>query len=282
MTSIVRRARAHIVGLPQGGKRRRTLRERNDRRAITTMAGFWVGASMMLASILRLDARAGEYPPLPPVRPPASSSAAEPQGGAPPPPPEAPQAPQPTETAACLAELRANEVEAQIVPAPPAPSDVCGVAEPVRVTSIGLADRAKIDLPDRPILDCPFALVFSGFARDLMAPLATAILGSRVSAVGTGPGYDCRSPIRLPSGNPNPHGEGIAVDVAQITLADRRRIAIGHEAKPAEVLFVKTMRKAACGWFTTVLGPGSNAAHAEHFHFDILHHDGSDNYRICE
>jgi hypothetical protein len=247
------------------------LQERNHRRAAATISGLGVGASMMLASMLRLDARAGDYPPLPPVRPPASSSGAEPQRGAPPPPPEAPQAPQPTETAACLAELKTNEVEAQTVPAPSAPSEVCGVAEPVRMTSIGLADGAKIDLPDRPILDCPFALVFSGFARDLMAPLATAILGSRVSAIGTGPG-----------GAPNPHGKGIAVDVAQIALADRRRIAVGHEAEPSEVLFVKTMRKAACGWFTTVLGPGSNAAHAEHFHFDILHHGGSDNYRICE
>lgn len=259
------------------------LRERDYPRAVGTMARLCVGASMMLASISRLDAGAGDYPPLPPVRAPAVSSGAGPQQSAPPPPAGTPQAPQSSETAACLAELRTNEVEAQTVPAPPAPSDVCGVAEPVRVTSIGLADGAKIDLPDRPILDCPFALVFSAFARDLMAPLATAILDSRVSTIGTGPGYDCRSPIRLPSGNPNPHGKGIAVDVAQITLADRRRIAIGHDAKPAEVLFVKTMRKAACGWFTTVLGPGSNAAHAEHFHFDILGHGGSgDNYRICE
>jgi hypothetical protein len=258
------------------------LRERNFRRAIGTVMGLCVRAALMLASISSLDAGAGDYPPLPPARPPASSSGAEPQGGAPSPPPEAPQAPQLTEPGACLAELRANEVEAQTVPAPPAPSDVCGVAEPVRLTSIGLAGDAKIDLLDRPILDCPFALAFSEFARDLMAPLATAILGSRVSAIRTGPGYDCRSPIRLPSGNPNPHGKGIAVDVSEITLDDRRRIAIGHEAKPAEALFVKTMRKAACGWFTTVLGPGSNAAHAEHFHFDILRHGGSDNYRICE
>jgi hypothetical protein len=31
-----------------------------------------------------------------------------------------------------------------------------------------------------------------------------------------------------------------------------------------------------------VLGPGTNAAHAEHFHFDVLRHGASDNYRICE
>jgi hypothetical protein len=42
------------------------------------------------------------------------------------------------------------------------------------------------------------------------------------------------------------------------------------------------MRQAACGWFTTVLGPGADAAHAEHVHFDVLRHGASDNYRICE
>jgi hypothetical protein len=45
---------------------------------------------------------------------------------------------------------------------------------------------------------------------------------------------------------------------------------------------VQTMRRAACGWFTTLLGPGSDAAHADHLHFDVLRHGASDDYRICE
>jgi hypothetical protein len=144
-----------------------------------------------------------------------------------------------------------------------------------------LGQRAPIDIPDRPILDCAFALTFTEFAQDLMAPLATAMLGSGIVALATG-GYSCRSPIGLPSGNPNPHAKGIAIDLSAITLADRRRIAIGHEANSAEALFARTMRQAACGWFTTVLGPGTDPAHAEHFHLDVLRHGASDNYRICE
>jgi hypothetical protein len=50
----------------------------------------------------------------------------------------------------------------------------------------------------------------------------------------------------------------------------------------SETTFLHTMRQASCGWFTTVLGPGSDAAHAEHFHFDILRHGASDTYRICQ
>lgn len=256
-------------------------RERNFRRPIP--AAFCLGCALLIfASLSAFSARAGGEPPLPPPRPPSSSIEAQPESGARSSPSPSPAAPQPAEPQACLAELRADGVEAEIVPAPPSPVADCGVAQPVRLSSIGLTDAARVDLPDHPILDCAFALTFTAFVRDLMSPLAAAMLGSRVSAVGIVSGYRCGSPIRLPSGSPNPHGKGIAVDVAQITLADRRRIAVGHEANPAEVLFVRTMRRAACGWFTTVLGPGTDAAHAEHFHFDILRHGASANYRICE
>src|SRR2546422_709012 len=45
---------------------------------------------------------------------------------------------------------------------------------------------------------------------------------------------------------------------------------------------VAAIRVAACGWFTTVLGPGSDAAHADHMHVDIMQHGSSDRYRICQ
>ena len=36
------------------------------------------------------------------------------------------------------------------------------------------------------------------------------------------------------------------------------------------------------GWFLTVLGPGSDAAHSDHMHLDIQQHGSSDRYRICQ
>jgi hypothetical protein len=42
------------------------------------------------------------------------------------------------------------------------------------------------------------------------------------------------------------------------------------------------VRQAACGWFTTVLGPGSDEAHHDHLHVDIQQHGSSDRYRICQ
>jgi hypothetical protein len=39
---------------------------------------------------------------------------------------------------------------------------------------------------------------------------------------------------------------------------------------------------AACGWFTTILDPGSDPAHADHLHVDIQQHGSSGRYRICQ
>ena len=33
-----------------------------------------------------------------------------------------------------------------------------------------------------------------------------------------------------------------------------------------------TMRIAGCGWFTTILGPGTDAAYGMHWHLDIQRH----------
>jgi len=161
----------------------RARRERIFRGAVATTLSSG-GALMIWASISWADAAPAASRPRPPIRPP-SSSETQPGGGTPPPSIATPLAPQPAD-AECFAELRANHIEAEIVPAPPAPLADCGIAEPVCLSSIGLPNGAPIiDMPDHPILDSAFALTFTEFAQDLMAPLATAMLGSGIVALAT-------------------------------------------------------------------------------------------------
>jgi hypothetical protein len=242
---------------------------------------FWVLLGILSAS-------AQDHPPLPPVRPPElsqpKSHEAPPAAPAAPAPPSSPPAPSvqlQAAAGACLEELKASQIEAEAASSPHASPDACSVAEPVRITSIGLHGGGKLDLPAHPLLDCSFALAFAGYLRDLVAPLGEAMLGATVVALDTGPGYYCRDVDRVSGAKVNPHGKGIAIDVSAVLLPDRRRIAVGHEASPQEALFMQTMRRAGCGWFTTILGPG-DPDHADHFHFDILRHGATDNYRICE
>jgi hypothetical protein len=240
-----------------------------------------VGALVAWMAILSVSAPARGESSLPPVQPHQTLQPGVTQS-TPPPSSAMPSSAPPSEAAACLALLSASHVEAQAVAAPAAQLGDCVVAAPVCVSSIGLANGAKLDLPDRPILDCAFGVTFSEFVRDMMAPLAAAMLGSPIVALGTGPGYECRTRNRSAGAKMSAHGKGIAIDLGEIMLNDGRRISVAHQANAVEELFVKTMRRAACGWFTTVLGPGSDPAHADHFHFDVMRHGSSDNYRICE
>jgi hypothetical protein len=234
-------------------------------------------AFLLVGAAALSGAPARGEPPLPPVRPPDLQR--EPDRPAPAALPPAPSAPA---SGACLAKLRADRVEAEAIAEPAATLADCGIAEPVRLTSIGLAGGATLDLPGRPTLDCAFAATFAEFARDVTAPLGVSMLGSPVVALDTGPGYACRGRNQVQGAKTSAHGEGVAIDVAAILLADKRRVAIAEQAGAEETLFVRTMRRAACGWFTTVLGPGSDPSHATHLHLDTLRHGATDNYRICE
>jgi hypothetical protein len=44
--------------------------------------------------------------------------------------------------------------------------------------------------------------------------------------------------------------------------------------------FLKQVRKEACASFTTVLGPGSDPYHGDHFHVDALQRKNG--FRICQ
>jgi hypothetical protein len=53
-----------------------------------------------------------------------------------------------------------------------------------------------------------------------------------------------------------------------------------HPSGSAEQKFHDEIRRAACQFFSTVLGPGSDAAHADHLHLDLRARKAG--YRICQ
>src|SRR5262249_58851302 len=65
---------------------------------------------------------------------------------------------------------------------------------------------------------------------------------------------------------------GNALDIAAFTLADGRRITVkdGWRGLPEEQGFLRDVQGGACQMFNTVLAPGSNPQHADHFHVDLM------------
>ena len=139
-----------------------------------------------------------------------------------------------------------------------------------------------MSLPDRPLLDCAFAAVLADYVRLIVAPLGEAMLRAKVAAIETGPGYECRSQDRIAGAKISAHAKGLAVDFVAIAFADNRRVLVERQTGADEASYFRAVRTAACGWFTTVLGPGADAFHANNMHLDVEAHGSSESYRICE
>jgi hypothetical protein len=139
-----------------------------------------------------------------------------------------------------------------------------------------------VGLSGKPIMLCSFGRQFSDWVRDVGAPSTLACTGQRLTQIETGPGCACRA--RYDKAGAIPSEQGDAIDIVSFVLADNRRIGVKQQDSdiPLARDLVRALRTTAFGYFTMVLGPGSDAPHEEHLHFDSGMHGATPNYRICE
>jgi hypothetical protein len=186
------------------------------------------------------------------------------------------------EGAACRAELERLGAEFEI-PRDFEPGPGCSVANPVELKSLRTRN-GSISLPGRPTLNCVFARQFLTWLGDVAGPVVAAHEDSSLAALSTGPGFQCRGRNGEASAKLSEHAFGNAIDIDGLVTGSKKRIEIAAVSDPASPAYrvLMALRVSACGYFTTVLGPGANAAHASHYHFDLGIHGKSANYRICE
>ena len=178
------------------------------------------------------------------------------------------------DTESCFQELRAVGAKFTIAAAT-VNYGKCHVENPVNLRSVTIKQNTII-LPEAPLLNCKFALQFSKWLSESGAPILSAQLNSPVERITTGPGFECRGRNGDGSAKVSEHGYGNAVDISTFRLRNGKTLNVGDST------LLPGVRASACGYFTTVLGPGTNAAHAAHFHFDMGAHGKSGNYRICQ
>jgi hypothetical protein len=157
----------------------------------------------------------------------------------------------------------------------------CTVEQGVELVSVR-SNRLQIEFPQKPTMSCRFAKRFAEWTADIAAPVVVGHTGVQLQAVVTGPGLVCRNRVGTSTTKVSEHAKGNAIDIAGFALANKRSLTIGGALSESEARALTAMRTSACGYFTTVLGPGANPAHANHFHFDYGKHGRSYNYRICE
>ena len=190
-------------------------------------------------------------------------------------PPLAPRVPAPEDTA-CLARLDALGV-VYTKEAPIAPDGLCWVDHPLNVTSLG----SGVTIAPKAILNCRTAEALALWTRDVLIPEARDLLGATPTRIVHDSTYVCRTRNDEPGAKLSEHAHADAVDIAEIGFADHAPFHVAdRDMTSTEGRFQVAIRGGSCSYFTTVLGPRSNAAHATHFHFDMARRRKG--YRLCD
>jgi hypothetical protein len=176
--------------------------------------------------------------------------------------------------AQCVSELASKKVIFEQLQE--ATREGCRLSAPVSLTSVPTL-FGDVSLPAKPTMLCSFGLKFTDWVRDVAAPMTLAYTGQKLAEIETGPGFACTARYDKPGALPSEHAKGDAIDVVSFVLADQRRVTV-----KALGPLVGALRMTACGYFTTVLGPGADPEHETHLHLDMLMRGGTANYRICE
>ena len=140
-----------------------------------------------------------------------------------------------------------------------------------------------ISLRTQATLACPIIPTIDGWLLEVVQPAATLYFSTSVVEVRSG-GYSCRGRNSRRGARLSEHAFGNALDVMGFRLADGREVTVrtGWRGAQDEQEFLREVFVAACNYFTTVLGPGADAFHYDHFHLDLARHDARGERRACK
>lgn len=140
----------------------------------------------------------------------------------------------------------------------------CGVAKPVRITSV---DGVTLSQP--ATLNCDAARALKTWVSGTVKP-TVGRLGGGVSSLRVAAHYSCRTRNNKKGGKISEHGRGKAIDISAIILKNGVALTVlkGWGDK-VQGKILKAIHRNACGTFGTVLGPDSDRYHRDHFHMDV-------------
>lgn len=151
-------------------------------------------------------------------------------------------------------------------PLPAIEQGECGTPAPIRL--LRLPDGVEI-VPAATVT-CPAAEALGRWVLEAAGAEAEAQLGTDLVAILNGTSYECRGQNRQAGAKLSEHAFANAFDVMGFRLRKGGEIAVSAQAgETPEARFVAAVRGGACRYFSTVLGPGSDPAHADHLHLDL-------------
>lgn len=164
------------------------------------------------------------------------------------------------------------------LPAPPrtgGPS--CGYRDGMRLGSEPIEFR-----PVGLVTSCSVAAGLHLLETRVVQPAAMRHLGTQVTAIEHAGSYSCRRLYGRSEGSFSEHATADAIDILGFRLADGSRVSVlrDWQGDGAKAEFLREVRDGSCRFFSTVLSPDYNAAHADHLHLDQAER-GTFGWRAC-
>jgi len=163
----------------------------------------------------------------------------------------------------CLQALRRTDIEFR--PLEDRPGGECPLVNIVQVSKAGVSFNHTF------AASCPLAAGWEIFRHNTLQQAAIKHFSqpvTRVEHIGT---FACRNVYnreRL-----SEHARANAIDITAFVLADGTRVSVkrdwGNNRQSQKAAFLRDIHQGACQAFNVAFGPDYNAAHANHFHFDM-------------
>lgn len=155
----------------------------------------------------------------------------------------------------------------------------CGIDKPISVTKI----LPGVDLAPEGTMRCETALHLAEWLKTIVIPAAELALPDRgkLTAFNQASTYICRKRNSAETGKISEHARGNAIDIASLRFekGDMPMTIVTQEDSSMDAAFQRSLNATACLSFSTVLSPGSDAAHQDHMHLDVMARKGG--YRFC-
>jgi hypothetical protein len=159
---------------------------------------------------------------------------------------------------------------------------VCGLTYPFKVSALA---GGTVPISTPVPLSCSMIPALDNWVREKIQPAAYMHFGMPVIELKVMGSYNCRTMNHRKGASLSEHSFANALDVSGFTLLDGRTIILKRDwnrGTEAEKTFLRDVHGGACDYFKTVLGPGSDSSHADHFHLDLRMHDPRGTRHVCK
>ncbi len=157
----------------------------------------------------------------------------------------------------------------------------CGALTPIKLNAIRPKDSQPVVLDPPITTQCAIASSLVTWVHDSLQPAALKHLGEAIKGFQSTGGYQCRTRNHVANGKISEHAKANAIDIGYFQQLSGKTVKVGEMTEPG-LAFMTEIRGKACGPFKTVLGPGSDPSHAEHFHLDLAKRGRNKNALYCK